>query len=94
MAAQALQTSLYSNMPTIPNSPPPKKLSRTFTIFTLAATALGFILVAVGLVQYVNGEVGTPMNMRFDFLRGRFVTRLSGAEGQSARQCRRRNRRF
>ena len=68
MAAQALQTSLYSNMPTIPNSPPPKKLSRTFTIFTLAATALGFTLVAVGLVQYVNGEVGTPMNMRFDFL--------------------------
>ena len=68
MAAQALQTSLYSNMPTIPNSPPPKKLSRTLTIFTLAATALGFTLVAVGLVQYVNGEVGTPMNMRFDFL--------------------------
>ena len=68
MAAQALQTSLYSNMPTIPNSTPPKKLSRTFTIFTLAAAALGFTLVAVGLVQYVNREGGTPINTRFDFL--------------------------
>jgi hypothetical protein len=55
-------------MPTIPNSPPPKKLSRVFTIITLAAATLGFTLVAVGLVQYVNGEGSTPMNMHFDFL--------------------------
>jgi RsiW-degrading membrane proteinase PrsW (M82 family) len=68
MAAQASQTSFYSNVPTIPHSPPPKKLSRPFTIISLAAATLGFTLVAVGLVQNVNGEGGTPLNMRFAFL--------------------------
>jgi hypothetical protein len=32
------------------------------------AAALGFTLVAVGLVRYVNGEGSTPMNMGFDLL--------------------------
>jgi hypothetical protein len=37
-------------------------------MITLAGTALGFALVVVGLVEYVNGEGGAPMNMPFDFL--------------------------
>jgi hypothetical protein len=37
-------------------------------MITLAGAALGFTLVVVGLVEYVNGEGGTPMTMHFDFL--------------------------
>jgi hypothetical protein len=68
MATQAPQRSLYSNMPTIPNSSAPKKPSGTSTIITLVAAALGFTLVAAGLAQYVSGEGSAPMNMGFDFL--------------------------
>ena len=66
--AQSPQTTLFSTVPTIPNSKSPKKPSRTLTMITLAGAALGFALVVVGLVQYVNWEGGTPMNMSFDFL--------------------------
>jgi hypothetical protein len=66
--AQPPQTTLFSTVPTIPNAKSPKKPSRRLTMITLAGAALGFALVVVGLVQYVNREGGAPMNMHFDFL--------------------------
>jgi hypothetical protein len=38
-------------------------------MITLAGAALGFALVVVGLVQYVNGEGGAPMSVSFDYFK-------------------------